>query len=125
MKIAAACMGEDVSPHFGHCESFRIFETGPNGILTETNVPNPGHKPGFLPNFLGDLGVQAVIAGGIGGGAIEIFNGRGITVITGAQGPARAAVEAYLRGTLQSTGVQCHGREHHHDHSQGGSCGAH
>jgi predicted Fe-Mo cluster-binding NifX family protein len=119
MKIAAACMGTLISQHFGHCGNFRIFEAEVGEILSETNIPNPGHRPGFLPNFLGDQGVNVMIAGGIGGSAIEIFNERGIAVITGAQGDARAAADAYLRGALPSTNAEC--SEHaHHD-----SCGGH
>ena len=83
------------------------------------SVPNPGHKPGFLPNFLADRGVKAIISGGMGGGAIDIFNQREVEVIVGASGDARAAVEAYLRGELKSTGSVCHAHAHHDE------CGEH
>ncbi len=112
MKIATACMGNTISQHFGHCESFGLYETENGKILSETSIPNPGHRPGFLPNFLGDKGVKVMIVGGIGGGAIEIFNERGIDVIIGASGDARTAVEAYLNGTLESTGAVCHEHQH-------------
>lgn len=119
MKIAVACMGTQVSPHFGHCEQLLIYHTDQREIVSETSIPNPPHKPGFLPNFLADQGVETVIVGGIGGGAIEIFNERGITVITGAQGGARTAVEAFITGTLQSTGTQCY------EHAHSANCGEH
>lgn len=51
-------------------------------------IPNPGHKPGFLPNFLNNLGVNVIISGGMSGGAIDIFNEKGIEVIEGASGNA-------------------------------------
>ena len=117
MKIAVACMGTEVAGHFGHCENFRLYDTENGAIQTETSVPNPGHKPGFLPNFLGDMGVKAIIAGGMGGGAVEIFNDRDILVVVGASGDARAAVEAYLKGELHSTGAICH------DHVHEDACG--
>lgn len=119
MKIATACMGKTISQHFGHCQNFIIFETENGKVLSETDIPNPGHRPGFLPNFLGDQGVEVMIAGGIGGGAVEIFNERGIPVITGAGGDARAVVESYLAGTLVSTNTECH------EHSHADSCGGH
>ena len=53
----------------------------------------------------------------MGGGAVEIFNERNVEVIVGAQGDARAAVEAYLRGELESTGSICH------EHQHAGECG--
>lgn len=109
MKIAVAAQNGQVAQHFGHCEAFLILDDK-SGVTT--SIPNPGHKPGFLPNFLGDLGVAVIIAGGMGGSAAEIFGQRNIQVITGAQGDARKAAEAYSRGELNSSGEIC--REHHH-----------
>ncbi len=119
MKIAVAAMGTAVAGHFGHCENFIFFDTQDGQILSEQSVPNPGHRPGFLPNFLADHGAQVVIAGGMGGGAVDIFNERGVQVIVGAQGDARAAVQAFLAGELVSTGSVCH------EHQHAGECGNH
>ncbi len=118
MKIAVAAMGKTVAGHFGHCENFIFFDTDDHQITAENSVPNPGHRPGFLPNFLADHGAQVIIAGGMGGGAVDIFNERNVEVIIGVQGDARTAVEAYLRGELESTGSICHEHAHHDD------CGA-
>ena len=115
MKIAVAAMGKTVANHFGHCENFIFFETENNQILSENSIPNPGHRPGFLPNFLADNGAKVIIAGGMGGGAVEIFNERGVEVLVGAQGDARTAVEAYLNGALKSTGSICHEHQHAHE----------
>ena len=119
MKIALPASGKDIFPHFGHCETFLLFDVADGKIVGEESVANPGHKPGFLPNFLGDKGVEVVIAGGMGGGAVEIFNERNIEVVLGAQGDARTAVEAWLRGDLKSTGSICN----HHEHKD--ECGEH
>lgn len=119
MKIVVAAMGNAVAGHFGHCETFLFFDTADGKINAVNPVPNPGHRPGFLPNFLADHGAQVIISGGMGGGAVDIFNERGVEVIVGAQGDARDAVEAYLRGDLISTGSICH--EHQHAHE----CGEH
>ena len=113
MKIAVASMNGMVTEHFGYCESFNIFEAENNQIVKSESIPNPGHKPGFLPNFLNDKGVNVVIAGGMGGSAINIFNEKGIEVITGAQGNAEAAANSYLQGSLKSTGSVCHEHQHH------------
>lgn len=112
MKIAVASMGNVVAGHFGHCENFNIYECADGRVTAEQSLPNPGHKPGFLPNYLGDMGVEVIIAGGMGSGAVEIFNERNIEVIVGAQGDAKAAVESYLRGELKSTGTVCHEHQH-------------
>ena len=112
MKIAVAAMGNTVAGHFGHGESFIFFDTADGVITAVISVPNPGHRPGVLPNFLADNGAQVIISGGMGGGAVDIFNERGVEVIVGVQGDATAAVESYLKGELVSTGSICHEHEH-------------
>lgn len=113
MKIAVASENEMVTEHFGHCVNFNIFETQNDRIIKSESIANPGHKPGFLPNFLNDMGVKVIISGGMGGGAVDIFNEKGIEVIVGARGDAEAAALAYLQGTLISTGSVCHEHQHH------------
>jgi Mrp family chromosome partitioning ATPase/predicted Fe-Mo cluster-binding NifX family protein len=113
LKIAVASENGKVTEHFGHCESFMIFDTENNQIIASETIANPGHRPGFLPNFLNDRGVNVIISGGIGSGAIDIFNEKGIQVIVGAGGDARAAVTAYLQGDLISTGSVCQEHQHH------------
>ena len=113
MKIAVASENEMVTEHFGHCKGFMIFDAQKSQIVKSETIANPGHKPGFLPNFLADRGVNVIISGGMGGGAVEIFNERNIEVIVGAKGNAKAAVEAYLEGSLKSTGSVCHEHQHH------------
>lgn len=113
MKIAVASENEMVTEHFGHCINFNIYEAENGRIVKSGSVANPGHKPGFLPNFLNDMGVNVIISGGMGGGAIDIFNEKNIEVIVGASGNAKAAAEAYLKGNLKSTGSVCHEHQHH------------
>lgn len=113
MKIAVASEGERVTEHFGHCENFNIFEVQGDRIINTESIPNPGHKPGFLPVFLSDLGAKVIISGGMGGGAIDIFQEKNMEVVTGAVGDAKEAVEKYVRGELKSTGSVCHEHQHH------------
>jgi predicted Fe-Mo cluster-binding NifX family protein len=119
MKIAVACDGMNVSQHFGHCEGFEIFTVENRKISARKQYPNPGHKPGFLPNYLSDLGISTIITGGIGGGAIDIFNKKNIEVISGASGKAEDAVQNYLDGNLKSTGSICN------KHEFESNCGGH
>lgn len=118
MKIAVASEGRMVAQHFGHCEGFIVFTVKDGEAKDSKFFQNPGHKPGFLPNYLNDLGVNVIISGGMGGGAIEIFNEKGIQVVTGAAGDAEDIVNGFLSGNLKSTGSICH--EHQHSDSCGG-----
>lgn len=112
MKIAVASEGIKVSGHFGHCEGFTIFEAENKQITGSEFIPNPGHKPGFLPNFLNDKGANVIISGGMGAGAVDMFKEKGIEVITGASGDAEGAVNSYLQGELKSTEWVCHEHQH-------------
>ena len=112
MKIAVASENEFVTEHFGHCVNFNVYEIEDDKIIKHESIANPGHKPGFLPNFLNDLGVKVIISGGMGGGAIDIFNQHDIEVIVGAKGMAQDLVNDYLKGVLKSTGSVCHQHQH-------------
>lgn len=112
MKIAVASDNGKVTEHFGHCQSFIIFEERGKGLESKT-IPNPGHRPGFLPNYLHDLGVKVIISGGMGGGAVKIFKEKGIKVVTGVRGNAQDAARKYLDGTLESSNSVCHEHKFH------------
>ncbi|MDD3972077.1 MAG: NifB/NifX family molybdenum-iron cluster-binding protein [Clostridia bacterium] len=112
MKIAVASEKKNVTEHFGHCENFNIFDVENNKIIKEDSIPNPGHRPGFLPKFLAEKGVNVIMSGGMGGGAVDLFNEYGINVLTGVTGDAKDAVEQYLKGTLEYSGSIC--KEHNH-----------
>jgi predicted Fe-Mo cluster-binding NifX family protein len=108
MKIAVASEKEMVTSHFGHCENFNIFSVEKGVITEKVSIPNPGHKPGFLPKFLNEKGVKVIISGGMGGAAVQIFNDNNIEVVIGTKGSAQEAVEKFNKGELKSTGSICH-----------------
>lgn len=107
MKIAVPSNQSQVAAHFGHCSSFEIFRIEANKIVEELSLANPGHQPGFLPNFLHDHGVKVIIADGIGMSAVRIFEEKGIRVVPGAKGNSRLVVEQYLKGELDYSGSVC------------------
>lgn len=118
-RIAIAKDGNQVSNHFGHCSGFEVYHVA-NGKVTEKSfIESPGHKPGFLPEFLAQKNIHTVIAGGMGGAAQELFKQNGISVVVGAQGMTDDVIEAYLAGEIKSTGSVCEA----HSHSE--SCGSH
>lgn len=117
IKIAVASQDDMVADHFGHCQNFNIFEVADDKVIKSFSIPNPGHIPGFLPQFLDEQGVNVIISGAMGSGAVELFNEKGIEVVTGASGRAEVAAGSYLNGLLVSSGVIC--QEHQHQ----GGCG--
>lgn len=94
--------------HFGHCEDFAIIDAEDGKILSETRADPPVHSPGAYPQFLSKLGVDAVIAGGMGSKAKEIFERNKIDVCSGvASGDPKSLVQKYMEGALIAGGNLC------------------
>jgi predicted Fe-Mo cluster-binding NifX family protein len=68
-----------ISEHFGHAESFLIVEVVDQKIVHQTTIVNPDLEHGSLPKYLMDLGIDQIVCGGIGAGAIERFFDKGST----------------------------------------------
>lgn len=110
MRLAVASDGNMVSGHFGHCDGFTLYDIKDAEVAGKTFVPNPGHRPGFLPVFLKEQKADVIIAGGMGETAQQLFIENGIEVVVGIQGIADDIVKQYIGGNLKSTGSIC--REH-------------
>lgn len=104
MKIAIPVADDRLCMHFGHCEQFVFIEVdGDRQIAGTSSMVPPPHEPGVLPRWLSGLGVNLVIAGGMGARARQLFDEHGIEVVVGA--PAehpRTIALAWLRGTLNT-----------------------
>ncbi len=111
-KIAVASEGEKITEHFGHCQNFNIYDVEDGKIVGHESVPNPGHRPGFLPNFLAQKGINTIISGGMGGGAIDLFNENNIEVVVGIFGDSKSAVQNYLDGKIAKGGEPCNKHNH-------------
>lgn len=112
MRIAVASEGNKVSGHFGHCEGFTIFDVDNGNIVSKEDVKNPGHKPGFLPEFLKGKNVDVIISGGMGEKAQDLFKNNNIDVVVGAEGLADDEVKRFISGSLKSTGSVCSKHEY-------------
>ncbi|MBD3378962.1 MAG: dinitrogenase iron-molybdenum cofactor [Candidatus Omnitrophica bacterium] len=107
MRIAISTDGGDVSAHFGRCPSFTLFNVESGKVTGKEEVPNPGHHPGFLPDFLQGKGVNCIIAGGMGQRASMLFGQKGIAVIVGVEGDVDEAAEAFASGKLSGGESLC------------------
>ncbi len=118
-RIAFACDGGFVSPHFGHCEHVLIYTVENKTMVKVESMDSPEHQHGALPNLLKEKNVDLVIAGGMGQGAVNLLKEYGIEVITGARGLAQEVLQSYFEGMLKSTGTIC---QHSHEHHEKGEC---
>jgi predicted Fe-Mo cluster-binding NifX family protein len=124
MKIAVPVTSDNnIDSHFGHCESYGVFTiSDKNEIVEMKSVGSPegcGCKSD-IASVLASDGVTVMLAGGIGGGAINVLNNSGIEVIRGCEGNAAEVVKLYLSGLVEDSGSSC---QQHEAHQHGG--GAH
>ena len=107
MKIAISTDGEYVSAHFGRCPLFTIVEFKNSVITKKEVINNPGHHPGFLPQFFKELGVECIIAGGMGNKAVGLFEQYEIQQIVGVTGKIEDTISHILAGTLKGGESLC------------------
>ena len=137
MKIAVTYENGQVYQHFGHTEQMKVYTVEDGEIKDSRVISTNGTGHGALAGFLAEQGVETLICGGIGGGAIAALSQAGIKLCAGVSGDADAAVKALISGELQYSdeancdhhgeGHDCghHGGEHecgHHHHGENSGC---
>ena len=123
MRIAVTFENGEIFQHFGHTEQFKVYDVENGKIISSEVVDAGGSGHGALAGTLSALHVDALICGGIGGGAQAALAAAGIQLYGGVSGDADQAAEALAAGTLAyNPNVMCsHHGEHHHE----GNCGDH
>ena len=121
MKIAVTAEHTQVFPHFGRTPEFYLVAAEDGKITEEKIIAAPAEGHGALVGFLVSQGVDTLICGGIGGGAVNGLRSAGIKVYAGATGPVKEQVLSLLSGQLPQDGdANCdHHGEHEHDHEHG------
>lgn len=131
MRIAVTYENGEVFQHFGHTEQFKVYEVEDGKVVSSEVVGNDGQGHHALAGLLAGKGIDVLICGGIGGGAVNALTQAGIELCAGQSGNTDEVVEKYLNGELENTGANCdhhHGEGHecgHHHHGEGHQCGCH
>ncbi len=107
MKVAISTDAGSVSAHFGRCPAFTIVEIEDGKVFKREEVSNPGHQPGFIPQFLHERGVDCIVAGGMGGRATSLFNEFGIRTVVGISGSIDSVIGKLSTGDLKSGESTC------------------
>jgi len=102
MRIAISTDNGYVSAHFGRCPSYTLIDIEGESIIKKEEIPNPGHQPGFLPQFLSEKGVELIISGGMGPRAQDLFSKKNIATMTGIQGRVEDVIQEYIAQKLES-----------------------
>lgn len=100
MKAVISTDGKYVSQHFGRCPSFTIIDIENGKIINKEVINNPGHHPGYLPQFFNEKGIECIIAGGMGGNAVSLFNQFNIKQYVGISGKINDIINQLLNSTL-------------------------
>jgi len=82
-KIAVTYEKGEIFQHFGHTEQFKIYDVADNKVKESQVVDTNGNGHGVLAGFLADNQVDALICGGIGGGAQSALAQAGIQLYAG------------------------------------------
>lgn len=131
MRIAVTYENGNIFPHFGHTEQFKIYDVDNNTITHQEVVDTNGQGHGALAGFLHHLQTDALICGGIGGGAQAALNEAGVRLYAGVSGSADEAVRSLLDGSLafvENANCSHHDHENHSCEShgrEGHGCGGH
>ena len=128
MRIAVTYENGEVFQHFGHTELFRIYDVEDGRVVHRMTIrpKNAGHEA--MAGVLKKAGADLLICGGIGSGAQQALEEMGIRLCAGVSGSSDAAVERFLRGTLNytsSSNCTAHDAEGGCGHECGHDCGHH
>ena len=126
MKIAVPVTSNNqIDSHFGHCEFYNVFTISENKEIVQVQTLKSEQGCGCKSNIAGILaqnGVTVMLAGGIGGGAINVLHSAGIQVVRGCSGKPDEVVKEYIGGFITDSGVSCKQHEEHHSESQPHVC---
>lgn len=125
MRIAVTYENGNIFQHFGHTEKFKVYDVDDGKIINAEVIDTNGSGHGALAGVLSAIRADALICGGIGGGARTALAEAGIQLYGGVSGNADEAVNAFIAGNLSfNPDVRCN----HHDQKHGDeahTCGDH
>ena len=116
MKIAVPTRNGKVDDHFGQCDHYTIYTVENKHIISREELPSPqgcGCKSGIAAD-LQQMGVEVMLAGSMGAGALNKLQACGIKVVRGCMGDIESVVNGYLLGFVLDSGIGCagHGEDH-------------
>lgn len=102
MKIAATYEKETgrIFQHFGKTQFFKLYQIENGQIINSEVIDNGGFSHHNLVGYLKNLGVETLILGNRGQGAIDAIKNGGLNEIPGITGNADEAALKFAQGTL-------------------------
>ena len=116
MKVAVTYENGRVFQHFGKTQMFLTADVVDGDVRNEQLLSSDGSGHGALAVLLKQWGVETLICGGIGQGAVNALNEQGIVIIRGVDMSAFAS-----QALVDDPSKKCT----HHAHEEGHSCADH
>ena len=117
MKVAVTYEKEtgNVFQHFGKTQYFKIYQIEDGKVISSEVIDNGGNGHHALPPFLKSIGVEVLILGNRGQGAVDAIAASGLKELPGITGSADDAAELFAKGELKPNfDAKCN---HHENHS--------
>ena len=102
---------KEVFQHFGQTRNFLLVKNDKFEVVSAGSYSH--HE---LVPFLKSLGVEVLLAGGMGGHAVELLKQAGIRAIPGLIGNAEEVAKAFLEDRLEYNSNYSHECDCHHHH---------
>ncbi|MCK5781708.1 MAG: NifB/NifX family molybdenum-iron cluster-binding protein [Flavobacteriales bacterium] len=126
MKIAVPANGNKVEQHFGKCDNYAIVEITDNSKIESIVDYNAsglcGCKSNIAEIFV-KMGVETMLAGNMGQGAVDSVSKQGIKVVRGCKGEINDVVKGYLNDLIVDSGESCFSFDLHHAEGSEHQCG--
>lgn len=97
VRVAIVCENEDVSPHFGHSQSFVLYDVKDGDIIFKNTVKLSNVPRGTLPDILKEFHADKLICDGIGTVALGRLQENGIEIFSEISGSVEQAIENLLK----------------------------
>lgn len=119
-KIAIACDGEILSQHFGKTPEFRIYKIENQNYELVDKFVNEGYTCHDLPSILKQIGIEALVVGGMGANPENRLKEMDIEVFLVKADKVENIIKKLASGDLISNLSTC--REHDHKDESGSCC---
>ena len=120
MKIAATydISTDSIFQHFGKTQNFKVYTIEDGKIADSKVIDNGGFGHHDLATYLKNLGIEILILGNRGQGAVDAIVASGLKEMPGITGSADNAAELFAKGELKPNfEAKCsHHGEHNSNH---------
>jgi len=119
MRIALPLDGQQFCPHFGRSSALMLCEVDPsNQSVDRPRVIERGATGcDSMPGWLASLGVDVVVAGGIGANAVMSLADKGIDVSAGHRGQdPQEVIRSFLQTPQGDPNYTCNHNDHQNHH---------